>query len=220
VTPDVSIWNTLAAYQTDFWSGLVGTPFSDASVGGSVAVGTGDSTHPGVVVGSTSTSSTGVGAALTSITAVTLGGAAWVNEWLVRVPTLSTVAQEYIVRVGMIDSVSTDATDGVYFEYDRLTSGDVWRCKTASAASRTGTATTTAIVAGAWARLSLVVNAGGTQADFYVDGALAASLTATIPTGSGKETGFGFTIIKSAGTTARTLEIDRALWRASLSTPR
>jgi hypothetical protein len=65
-----------------------------------------------------------------------------------------------------------------------------------------------------------VVNAAGTQADFYVGGALLGSHTTNLPTGAGRETGFGFHIIKTAGTTARTLECDRAMWRISLSTPR
>jgi hypothetical protein len=50
--------------------------------------------------------------------------------------------------------------------------------------------------------MTIDVNAAGTSAIFAVDGATVATITTNIPTGSGRELGYGAFALKSAGTTA------------------
>lgn len=208
--------------EDDFENALSGSRFVASSSGagtGPVAVAA-DASHPGIVEFSTGSTAAGYDGALLGASCVRLGGGELVLRTLVRWPTLSAVAQEYVSRVGLIDLVSGDAVDGVYFEYDRLTSGDVLRCKTAANSVRTATATSTAVVANTWTNIAIRVDAAGANAYFYADGALIATHTTNIPTGAGRETSIGFAIVKSAGGTARLLDVDRVAARLRLTSPR
>lgn len=219
---DLSLWSTLAAYQTDFWHGLEGTIFGDASAGGGgagVIAGTGDLTHVGVAECSTGTTAAGRAGGIIGLSSIRFGGGVWLWEATVRVPTLSTVGEEYIDRIGFLDATATDATDGAYFEYDRLTSGNFWRIKTAAAAARTATVVG-AVAAATWYRLGIAVAAAASSVDFYIDGELVGTHTTNTPSGAGRETGVGFLITKSGGLTPRTLEVDKIAFACSLTTPR
>lgn len=221
-TPFVTRGASSFELDEDFPNILYGTPFLEAAAGAGAAAASSasDTTHPGIVAFSTGTTATGSDGALLAADCLRLGGGEIVLVALVRWPTLSTVAQEYISRVGLLDVVAADAVDGCYFEYDRLTSGDVVRCKTSANSVRTATATTTAIVANTWTHLALVVNAAASSVGFYVDGVLVATHTANIPTGAGRETSIGMAIVKSAGGTARTLDVDRIACLQRLTTAR
>lgn len=218
---DLSLWSTLAAYQTDFLNGLTGTVFGDASAGANAAVagGIGDLSHVGVAECTTGTTALGRAGGITGLSSIRFGGGVWLWEATVRAPTLSTVGEEYIDRLGFLDASAADATDGAYFEYDRLTSGNFWRIKTAAAAARTASVVG-AVAAATWYRLGIAVAADASSVDFYIDGELVGTHTTNIPTGAGRETGVGFLITKSAGLTARTLEVDKVAFACPLTTPR
>lgn len=121
-------------------------------------------------------------------------------------PILSTSTEEYILRIGFGDVVlGTDIQNGIYFEYDRTNSVN-WRYKTANGGSRTTTTSSTAVTTGSHV-LEILYTPSGTSASFWVDGvSLGAAITATIPTNS---VGSNFQIVKSAGTTQRTVSVDR-----------
>lgn len=201
-------------YFTDF----TGTPpdmISAASGTGSASSGTpsANSGRPGIVQPATGTTDTGVGGFWSNVASVQFGGGAWVWEGDFNVVVLSTVSEEFKVRLGFFD-VSTAAgtpADGVWFEYDRLT-GVNWLCKTNDNTTPTSVDSSVAVAANAYKRFKIEVNAAGTEAKFYIQNALVATIATTVPTGVGRETQFGFVISKSAGTTTRTLRGD---WMAA-----
>lgn len=211
-----------ALFWDDFTSAatLSDTNFSDGTSGTGATVGfsAGEGNHPGVRIYSTGTTTTGYARSVRRTDGILLGGGQLRYIAIIRLPVLSTASDEYVFRVGLGDSTAgTAAIDGVYFEYDRATSGDYWRVVTASNGSRTSTAldgtggnTTSAVAAATWYRLEAVVSPDGSSVTFYVNGTAVKTHSTNIPTGAGRETGIYFSILKSAGTTARTAEID--LW--------
>jgi len=81
-----------------------------------------------------------------------------------------------------------------------------WQVLTASGGSRTYTTITgVSVTAGQWYKLQVVVNAAGTSVDFKIDGNTVHTETSTIPTTA---IGFANQIIKSNGTTARSVLVD------------
>jgi hypothetical protein len=151
-------------------------------------------------------------------TSVVLSGGAYTQKWRIKINTLSTVSEEYRVAIGLNDAVTNTAcVDGVYFEYDRATSGDFWRVITVSNSTNTNSVivldgsagnNTVAVAANTTYGLQIDVNAAGTSVDFTINGTLAKTLTANIPTGTSRLTGPLSLIAKTVGTTARTVDID------------
>jgi len=129
----------------------------------------------------------------------------WANfrlAWRVRVDTLSTGADEYSMAVGFHDdpqSGNLQATDGVYFTYNRATDGAFWSANTSANAVRTKTVTTAQPAAGVYQVLEIEVNEDASRCWFRVDGVAVASHTANIPSGAGRWCGLAWKVIKSAG---------------------
>lgn len=172
-----------------------------------------DTNKPGVLELATGTGTTGRANVNNGGLSLFFGGGEAQCVCLVHIPVLSVVGDEYIIRIGFGDIASSaDHTDGAYFEYDRLTAGDFWRVKTANNSTRTAVDTTTAVVAGTWIELKVVVNAAGTEARFYINGTEVAGtgypITTNIPITASRSTGLGMQIVKSAGTTTRLLNVD------------
>jgi len=191
-------------------SGGRGTWSSTASgTGAGAAIAVGEANHPGILSLTTGTDTTGSAARSQTATYYLLGGGQFTYETVVQLPTLSTVSEEYIVRVGLGDiSTGSDFTDGVYFEYNRLADGDFWSIKTSSNSSRTKTVTAQSAIAGAWVRLKAVINAAASSVTFYADDVSLGTITTNIPSGAGRQLGIVMCITKSAGTTARTFLCD------------
>jgi hypothetical protein len=135
-----------------------------------------------------------------------LGGGEYTFETDLLIPLLSTVGEEYITRLGFGDNYAGDHNDGVYFEYDRLTNVN-WLMCAANGGVRTKTDTGVAVAAGGWIRLKVVVNTAGTSAAFYIDGVYVGAVVANLPAGGAVFTNM-ILIVKSAGVTARAINID------------
>ena len=90
---------------------------------------------------------------------------------------------------------------------------------TAQGATRTTTASGTAVAAATWLRVEVVVNAAASSAEFFVDGVSLGTVATNIPSGTQK-TGVGFRIHKSTGATARTLEVDYVHARCEFTSAR
>ena len=172
--------------------------------------------RPGIESLSMGTTLTGRATLRTDENAILLGGGDWTFETDVFIPTLSNATERYSMVIGFHDATTANQTDAVCFLYDEggvstgSTAAGYWQTLTASNNSRTYNTglTQITIVANTWYRLKIVINAAGTQAQFYVNGTLVATHTANIPTGSGRQVGYGYQALKSAGTTARQLYID------------
>jgi hypothetical protein len=130
----------------------------------------------------------------------------------------------------LLDTLNAaNQVDAVAFVYDEggVSTGSAasanWQAVTSSNSTRSwnGSASGSAVVtAGQWDRLKIVVNAAGTQADFYVNDTLRFSHTTNIPAAAGRELGFGWLLIKSVGTTARTVDFDYLMVEQDFTTAR
>jgi len=205
IAPMIEDWINLGV------AGRLGWSVSNSGAGSSsqISNAAADASHLGIVESDTGSTAAGRSTLYLGVDGIVTpaAGGIIVAETAVRFPTLSTVAQEYVSRFLFGDSlVAADHTDGVYFEYDRAASGDVWRCKTAAGGVRTTTATAVAIVAGTWYRLRALITS--TQVLFFVDDVLVATHITNIPTGSAQRYAPNLRIQKTAGTTTRTHLID------------
>ena len=188
---------------------------------GSFSQGVTEAFHPGVVVirngtGNTNTATADAGSGVTAHignASADLGnGPVPITICIKMEGQLSTAAQEYVFRFGLGDTTDgTDYTDGVYIEYDRLTNGTNWQCKTASGGTRTTTDSGVAVPTSTWVTFKLDINADATQVDFYIGTGgqpptLVATHTTNIPaTGT---CGPHFDNHKTAGTVCRGYRID------------
>lgn len=174
----------------------------------------------GIVQFTTGTTATGRAALALGATSKFFGGGVATFEKMVYIPTLSTGTEEFNLRLGFGDLVTgADMVDGIYFEYNRPTSVN-WLMKTANNSTRTSTATSVAVAAGVWIKLKIVVNAGGTNVDFYINGTLAGSITTNIPTTVARVSAPTLIMTKSVGTTARTMLLDYFWFQQVFTTPR
>lgn len=142
-------------------------------------------------------------------------------EVYLKFPTLSTVAEEFILRIGFMDSTTGGSTNGVYMIYDRLTSLN-WKLNTITAGGSSTVNTSATPVGTGWTRLKIVVNAAGTSVSFFVNGTQVSGspITTNIPVGAGKECTLAASLIKSAGINTRNANIDYVAFDYDLTTPR
>jgi hypothetical protein len=160
-------------------SGTIGElPWTLVAAGGhTVSYATSTTTEQGVIVLGPGTGINAGGGLHLGNTAMVVGGGAQVMEWRVRFPTLSTSTQEYEAYCGLSNTltVTAEITNGVYFAYQRASNVN-WTLKTAAT-------TRIAVAANTWYKLTLVINAAGTQVDGYINGVfVGTSITTTIPT--------------------------------------
>jgi Protein of unknown function (DUF2793) len=117
-----------------------------------------------------------------------------------RIPVLSNATNTYSMRSGFIDAVNAESTDGVFFRYTHSVNGGNWqavaRANNVETAQDTGVTVATATTY----KLEVEVNATGTSAEFRINGAVTNTITTNIPTGVGRETGYGFMVLRSVGT--------------------
>lgn len=148
-------------------------------------------------------------------------------ESRVLVGTNSDGTDTFQLLVGFLDTfAAVNQVDGLYFLYDSqgvstgsASSGN-WQIVTASNSTRTFTTTAVAIDNANFQKLRIDVNASGTEAKFYIDNVLVGTHTTNIPTGSSRLFGNGIYLQKSAGTTARTTDIDYLYLKTKFTTPR
>jgi len=209
---------------TDFLNGLTGSVFGSVVNGTSASAGTvtpntGDEARVGLMRLNTGTDTTGRAACTLQNACLILGHGVAEIQCEIYIPTLSTITEEFILRFGFLDDATTAPTDGVYFEYDRLTSTS-WAIVGANNGSRAITPTSSTPSAATWYKLKIIVNADGTSAEFFVNDISIGNVITNIPVAAGRWTGAGATMIKSAGTTTRTAFLDWIYFKIILGTPR
>lgn len=186
--------------------------FTQVATGGGGAgssVIDGENSHPGIYQLSTGTTSAGAAGQRSALTGLKLGGGEFRFVSIIRIPTLSDGTETFTVRVGFGDSGSADGTDAVFFRYTHSVNSGQWVLVARDNGSETTSNTSSAPVANTWYRMEIVINAAGTSASFYIDGAAVGSALTALPTGATETLGvLAGSIVKSAGTTARTLDID------------
>lgn len=159
------------------------------------------------------------------------GGGAWVFETSVNVETLSTVTERFRFISGF-GNAATNASEsnGTFFTYDEgaTQNGTAaslnWQTQTCNASVRTLTTTSVAVTAGAWTKLRIEVNAAATSVAFYINGTLVATHTTNIPKWLTANNPRGFnvkqSIVKTTGTTTRSVFCDYFGYENYLTTPR
>lgn len=177
-----------------------------------------DQDAAGVAVFTTSTSAGGRAALISYVTTCfRLGGGESIFETRVRLGNLSDGTQTFTVRFGFMSDAGGDAPNGVFFRYTHSTNSGYWQGVARNNNSETATNFSTGPVTTGWQKMKIVVNAAGTSAEFFINGTSVGTVTSNIPTASGRETSIGASIIKSAGTTARTLLMDYLAWQIALN---
>ena len=131
------------------------------------------------------------------------------HEQAIRTGTaLSDGTDTYTIRCGLLDSISAEPTDGVYFRYVHSANSGKWLCVTRANGVETLVDSGVTVAVNTNYKLGVEVLGDATKAFFYINGIPVASQTLTIPTGAGRETSFGGFILKSAGTTSREFYTD------------
>lgn len=219
-TIDEQFDSSVASYVRDDFLGTPGStsaPFKSISsgTGASVAATAGDANHPGVLSCSTGTTTTGyTEVASDSQAAIALGSGETRVRCVFRIPTLSDGTETFTVRAGLGDSaVAGEPTDGVFLRYTHGTNSGKFEVVTRSNGTETAGDSGVTAVAGTWYRFDATVNNDASEVSFYLKSgtdasALVATSSTNIPTGTARALGVQASILKSAGTTARTLELD------------
>lgn len=143
-------------------------------------------------------------------TSLVLGVNTLTVEFMGQIPVLSTGTEEFSIRWGLHNSVtSTNPTNGVYFSYDRTQSTN-WRLVARRNNVETVTTSSTAVTAGAWLRFKIVINAAGTQAEYFINGTSIGTVSGAgvLPTTTSFTVSPTFQMVKSVGTTSRVSYID------------
>jgi hypothetical protein len=139
-------------------------------------------------------------------------------ETRVRIPTLSDATEEFQIAAGhCFVNNATLANNGCGFIYNRAVNGANWQAISRSAGSQTTTNTNVAVAGNTWVKLAFRVNAAGTSVEYFINGVSVATITTNIGAQADRE---GAWIIKSAGTTSRTLQIDYWFDQQTFTTPR
>jgi hypothetical protein len=179
----------------------------------------------GLLQSSTGTTSGGIAGVATSVNAVRLGGSVWMIDIMIdSIGVLCDGTESYSILAGMFDNTSgVDQVDGIYFLYDSIgvstgsASSDKWQVVTDSASTRTFF-TTSSTVSTSGHHLRIMLNQDASSVDFIIDNNAARTATVTIP--KNRHLGFGVLIIKSAGSTARTVYTDYLSVEANYVTPK
>jgi len=213
---------TTATFYDDFMGGVpvagTTTNWSIDRLDGTLTQFDAGAAHPGVFRFNTGSGATGATAISrgNGVNNITFGGGEITDEWLIRAPVLSTSLQRYISHSGYRSTWFGASTSGLTCSYsDNVNSG-----KFVLRATIAGVATdfngTTTVVANTWYRAKIVINAAGTAASLYINGALEATAT-SIPTAAMRA---GILINSLVGTTPKNLDADFYKFSQTLTTLR
>lgn len=201
-------------------------PWTKASSGTAAAVSDNDAdaNHPGVWTLETGTTSAGFAAvcmdsdfSIDGLNGYKLNSDALTVEWLVRVPTLPTGTQTFEFHVGLASLWTSALTPArralAIVRWDG--SAVKWRLETRHAGTSTTSDHSAGPSANTWHHVKLTCSTS--QVTLDVDGTNILTNTTNIPT-----TGvtLGAMIVKTAGSTNRTADLDFTRVRKTFSTPR
>ncbi len=192
--------NTLVLASELGWYELVGGAGADIVVQPSI----GGATNPGVVALETGTTNSGKSGIFARNNTIRKGGGEITIEWLVRLADLATVGEGYQVLAGLFSSGDVPTSDGIYFRYNRSSSVN-WQYVAENSSTESSSNSSVAVAEDVWVKLKIVVNAGGTSAEFFVNGTSVGTQSTNLPTG---DISPALGIVKTAGTTERVLYAD------------
>jgi hypothetical protein len=150
-----------------------------------------------------------------------LGNGVYTLQFFVNIETLSDVTNRFYSIFGATTNANFANTSGMFFIYDEGVgtygaASPNWKCITRNGGTITSTITSVAVTASQWYVLRIVVNAGGTSIEFFIDGVSVATHTTNLPTLITPR----IANVKTTGTTNRNAFIDYALLQQVFTTPR
>lgn len=160
----------------------------------------------GYLVLSTDGTTNGAATLGTSTNTFAFSGGTYTCEFAIASPlAVSDGTDTYTLRVGFLDVTNATPVDGIYFRYTDSVNAGKWECVTCANSVETATDSGIALSTNAYIKFKIIVNAAATSVQFYINDTLVQTNSTNIPTGTSRVSGFMFMIVKSAGTTARTL---------------
>ena len=122
-----------------------------------------------------------------TLNGVVLGAGVFDISWTMKIITLSSAGDTYLVRIGMLSNIfsvtATSTKDGIYFEYTHSVNSGNW-VNTCSNANTSSTSNTSTAADTNWHTYKISVNAAANSVTFYIDGvAVGSAVTTNIPTG-------------------------------------
>jgi hypothetical protein len=180
--------------------------------------------HPGIISLNAGTDTTGEASMNRGQGAgnVILGDGSHELNFVVQIPTLSTITNEFGFWFGLGDGLenftSHPGNNCVAFQYLRTTSTNWQGITSSSGTSTTASGGTNVAVTTGWANFKIIINAAATSVTFYVNGTNIGTSTTNIPTTN--PIYLGFSIKKSLGVTSSNALVDYVDWNHVLTTPR
>jgi hypothetical protein len=213
-----------------YGSAAIPAPFRISLNGdASDAYQTSEASHPGILRLSTGTGATNFAAVASDaaesvgvLSVLSTGGRIHFTTW-VRITTLSDGTETYAFAAGLNDCVyggGCTPTDAIVITYTNSVNSGKWRgvC-TEDSASTNVDDTGTAVAAATWYRLEFEINAAATSVEFFVNGTSIGSCGSNVADAS-DPLGPNVRFLKSAGTTARTFDLDAIKFYGELDTAR
>jgi len=150
-----------------------------------------------------------------------------VQNWRIQIPDLNDGTERYYLQIGFTSNLSAAIQYGLMFVYDltgTMTGSAAsanWQILAANNNTRTWVTTSTAVAEDSWLNLRIIAN--NTQAYFYIDGVqVGSTITTNLPVTTSLANVMVpiCRIVKTNGTTARTLWADYHTLDIKYSTPR
>lgn len=223
--PDLSL-----EFKDDFTGGAVtsgsyGFTLSNSGTGAnSTIVSTGiDNTIMalGVMSMNTGTTTTGRTSVSTGLVSFIAGTASFDGRSRLWLSDAGTVPEQFEFTFGFIDN--TGATqqhvDGAYFRFLGNGVNTNWQIVTSAANVQTITTTSSPVLVNNAQIFQVIINNAGTLVQFYIDGILVGSHVTNIPS-LGQFFGYGWKLLKTAGTSARLAFVDWGYLKINFSAPR
>lgn len=163
-----------------------------------------DTTHPGTVLFSTSTSTSGTSALSKGSASVIFGGGRWIFEGLAKLNTLSDGTNTFILRIGFVEQ--NVALTGAWLEYTHSANSGNWTVHTATNPTPSVVSGSTAVQTSTYFKFKIDMNAAATSCSMTIDGVEQGPGTLNIPTVLACSP--RISLVKSAGATAATLTLD------------
>lgn len=178
------------------------------------------SSQIGVVDLQSGTTTTGMSRIISGSSNYLPGGGSFTQEWVTYIPTASDGTDTYAVQWGSFDTNTISPTNAVGLVYSTATSPN-FLTQTSDNSTRTTTTSSTAVPIATWFRITMIVNAAGTSVSWYLNDVLIGTNTTNIPTAAGRSTKTAqCMILKSAGTTSRSVYVDTYAHMFRPTTPR
>jgi hypothetical protein len=147
---------------------------------------------------------------------ISLGGGEIHYKARIRIPTLSDATNRFGVGIVMANVISGTLQRIGSIYVDNVNSGR-WVADAFDAVGNSTANSSIAPSANTWTTVELRPNSAGTSFTLYIDGVSAATVSANVPIVG---LGLGVQITKSAGSTARTVDVDFGEFLQEFSAPR